>query len=249
MPATRGRRTKIAVITPSTNTSLEYDLNQLPLNGVSWHVGRMYLSQNEIATDEQQKKAIEESEMNFDISVRDVMTALPDHLMLGLSGPMFGRNRSEAEAHLANVRATAGEEIGITSPVIASLDALQTIRAKNIAILTPYQPALDEDVLAFFETEGPEVKRLHGLKRTLATEIAGTTDDELIAALRELDGDDVDAILQLGADLAMMRLADEAWRWLGKPVISINSACAWHALRALGIRDQFPGFGPLFLNH
>ena len=41
-------------------------------------------------------------------------------------------------------------------------------------------------------------------------------------------------------------VADEAERWLNKPVISINVVTYWHGLRALGINDQFRGFTQLF---
>ena len=37
--------------------------------------------------------------------------------------------------------------------------------------------------------------------------------------------------------------------WLGKPVIAINTATYWHALRANGIRDQMAGFGRLLEEH
>ena len=63
--------------------------------------------------------------------------------------------------------------------------------------------------------------------------------------LRDLDGDDVDAIVQVGTNLCMARLAGEAERWLGKPVIAINTATYWHALRANGINDKVQGFGRL----
>jgi len=43
----------------------------------------------------------------------------------------------------------------------------------------------------------------------------------------------------------MSRLAGEAERWLGKPVIAINTATYWHALRANGINDKIQGFGRL----
>ena len=35
----------------------------------------------------------------------------------------------------------------------------------------------------------------------------------------------------------------------GKPFIAINAATYWHALREMGIPDQFPGHGPLFEKH
>jgi len=63
--------------------------------------------------------------------------------------------------------------------------------------------------------------------------------------LRELDGPEVDAIIQVGTNLSMVRLAAEAEDWLGKPVIAINTATYWHALRANGIADRLNGFGRL----
>jgi maleate isomerase len=42
-----------------------------------------------------------------------------------------------------------------------------------------------------------------------------------------------------------MRLAAFAEKWLNKPVIAINAATYWHALRANGITDKVHGFGRL----
>ncbi len=77
------------------------------------------------------------------------------------------------------------------------------------------------------------------------TQIAEQTTETLRAALLELDGDDVDAIVQVGTNLSMVRLAAAAEIWLAKPVIAINTATYWHALRANGIKDQSDGFGRL----
>ena len=57
--------------------------------------------------------------------------------------------------------------------------------------------------------------------------------------------DDAQAIVQSGTNLSMVGLADEAERWLGKPVIAVNTATFWDALRRVGIRDQLEGFGSL----
>jgi len=67
--------------------------------------------------------------------------------------------------------------------------------------------------------------------------------------LRELDSDGIDAIVQCGTNLSMLRLADEAERWLEKPVIAINAATWWHALRKNGIPDQVQGCGSLMRDH
>ena len=65
--------------------------------------------------------------------------------------------------------------------------------------------------------------------------------------LIELNGNgrDVDAILQVGTNLSMVRLAAAAELWLGKPVIAINTATYWHALRDNKINDKIMGLGRL----
>ena len=57
--------------------------------------------------------------------------------------------------------------------------------------------------------------------------------------------DHYDAIVQVGTNLSMVRLAAAAEMWLGKPVIAINTATYWHALRANGIPDKIEGLGRL----
>ena len=47
----------------------------------------------------------------------------------------------------------------------------------------------------------------------------------------------------------MVQLAADKERELGKPVIAINTATYWHALRALGITDKISGVGRLLEEH
>lgn len=65
----------------------------------------------------------------------------------------------------------------------------------------------------------------------------------------ELDGPDIDAIVQCGTNLSMIRLAADAEGWLGKPVIAINTATLWHAYRTNGFADTLYGFGSLLSEH
>jgi maleate isomerase len=104
-------------------------------------------------------------------------------------------------------------------------------------------------VTRFFEESGFTVVRFKGLRCPTATAIADVTERDLVPILQDLDGDDVDAIMQVGTNLSMVRLADEAERWLAKPVLAINAVTLWHALRTNGITDQFPGCGALLREH
>jgi maleate isomerase len=77
------------------------------------------------------------------------------------------------------------------------------------------------------------------------TGIAAVPPDLLRKELIALDGGDVDAIVQVGTNLSMVRLAAAAELWLGKPVLAINTATYWHALRRNGITDKIQGLGRL----
>ena len=104
---------------------------------------------------------------------------------------------------------------------------------------------MNAEVKRYFGDVGLTVVRDIALQCTSWTRIAAVTTAECRDAIRRLDSDDFDAIVQVGTNLSMMRLAAAVELWLGKPVIAINTATYWHALRANGIRDQIPGFGRL----
>jgi len=108
---------------------------------------------------------------------------------------------------------------------------------------------MNTEVKRYFGDVGIEVVRDIALRCTSWTGIAAVTAAECRDAIRRLDGDDVDAIVQIGTNLSMVRLAAAAELWLGKPVIAINAAIYWHALRANGIRDQAVGLGKLLAEH
>jgi maleate isomerase len=101
------------------------------------------------------------------------------------------------------------------------------------------------EVTRYFGDMGFSVVRDIALQRTSWIAIAETTPAECVAAIKQIDGDDVDAIVQVGTNLSMVKLAAMAELWLGKPVIAINTATYWHALRARGITDKVEGCGRL----
>ena len=77
------------------------------------------------------------------------------------------------------------------------------------------------------------------------TDIAKVTPQHLRGVLNHLNGPDVDAIVQVGTNLSMVSLAAEYEAKWDKPVIAINTATYWHALRSCGIEDRVEGLGRL----
>jgi maleate isomerase len=110
-------------------------------------------------------------------------------------------------------------------------------------------PVADEQVRRFFTDCGFEVVRLDGLKCASPTLIAHVSESELRDAIRRVDGEGVEAIVQVGTNLAMARMAGFAEFWLNKPVVAINTATYWWALRSNGIADRRDGFGALLRDY
>jgi len=244
MPDVVGYRAKFGVIVPSTNTVVEADYNRMAPPGVTFHTGRMYIARPALDSDEAFETLLRDIRASRAIAVRDVVTCKPDYIVMGMSAETFWGGAAGNARFIDEVRTQAGG-LGVSTGASACRAGLERLGCKRLAVLSPYQPVADANVTRFFEESGFTVVRFTGLRCPTATAIADVTERDLLPVLRQLDGDDVDALVQVGTNLSMINLADAAERWLGKPVLAINAVTLWHALRANGITDQFPGCGTL----
>ena len=248
MPDVAGFRAKFAAIVPSTNTVVEADFSHLlRIPGVTFHTGRMYIERAALDSDDAFAEVLDQADRAFETAVRDVMTCEPDYLVMGMSAPTFWGGREGGAAFLERARRLCG--LGVTTGGEACSAALEALGARRIAVLTPYQPIMREQIVRYFEESGFPVVRSVDLECPSATAIAAVTPGELRGVLRDLDGPDVDAVVQAGTNLSMVRLAAEAEGWLGKPVVAVNAALAWHAYRANGFDDRIYGCGALLSEH
>jgi len=247
MPDVTGYRAKFGCIVPSTNTVVEHDFNEMAPRGVTCHAGRIYIDEESLDSDDAFEALLETIRENIGTAIRDVMTCDPDYMVMGMSAETFWGGIEGNREFEAMVEEESG--LDLTTGATATREALELFDAERIAFVTPYQPVGDRQVKNFYEECGFEVAAVEGLKCESATAIAEVTERELAAALREIDGPDVDAIVQVGTNLSMVRLADAAERWLDKAVIAINTATLWHALRANGFDDQMDGYGRLLRDH
>ena len=241
-----GERARIGVAIPSTNIAVEYDCQRIIPEGVTWHFGRFYIEVRDLSDDAVFLRFVEAIQETIPLSMRDLVTAEMTYAMMGMSAETFWGGRAGNEAFQERIREIIGPNIGLTTGANAADAALKAFSIKNIAVLTPYQPVADEQVRTFFGESGYEIKRLHGLKCDSAHGIANTPRDRVLdVVVNELNGDDIDAIVQVGTNLSTLDLFPTLERQLDKPMIAINVALIWHALRVAGIKDRFYGKGRL----
>jgi maleate isomerase len=242
-----GWRRKLAVIIPSTNTIVEPDFHRMAVPGVTSHMSRIHIRDQDLSSDAQFIKLLDQIRQEIGHAVARALTCQPDAMVMGMSAETFwegvegNRRFTRRLEEMSGLRVTTGAE--------ACERALAVFRAKRISVVTPYQPVGDQNVVRFFSDLGAEVVSIKGLRCPSAVAIAHVTEDALRGALREVDSDRVDALVQVGTNLSMLRLADEAERWLHKPVIAINAATWWQALRSNDVRDRVVGCGALMREH
>jgi maleate isomerase len=244
MNDTQGWRAKFGVLGPSTNTIVQPDFDAMRPRGVTNHYSRIFTPNAKAISNEASRAGTEVIAGNTLDAVRSVMTCEPSYLVMGMSAVTFFDGAKGADRFVKMVEDEAGVRISVGSHACAA--ALQRHgNIRRIAVLTPYWPAINAEVKRYFQDMGYEVVRDIALQCQSWIAIAEVTTETLRHILAKLDGDDIDAIVQVGTNLSMVRLAAAAEMWLGKPVIAINTATYWHALRANGINDQMDGFGRL----
>jgi maleate isomerase len=242
-----GYRIKLGALGPSTNTIVQPDFDDMRPLGVTNHYSRIIIPNLPVATDAD-FIALVNSIQNNTLDAVDVLKSCEmQYLVMGMSAATFWDGRKGAEKYLAIMRERAGVEVSCGS--FATEAALNIYKVKRIAFFSPYFPVANAQVKRFYEDCGFTVVRELCLQRPSPVQIAYTTDAMCRDAVRALDGDDIDAIVQVGTNLSMLRFAAAAELYLGKPVIAINAATYWHALRAVGITDKLQGFGTLLSDH
>ncbi len=238
-----GYRKKFGVIIPSTNTIVEPDFYRMIVPGVTAHISRIHIRDQNLSSDDAFENLLRQIRVEIQYAIERVMTCEPDYMVMGMSAETFW-DGVEGNRRFTKMISDWAGGLRVATGAEACERALRLFNVRKIGVVTPYQPIGDRNVVRFFNDLGFDVTAIKGLRCPTAVAIAHVTEDTLRSALIEVNKD-ADALVQVGTNLSMVRLADEAERWLGKPVIAINAATWWMALRDNGIDDRVDGAGRL----
>ena len=199
-----GWRRKFGVLAPSTNTIVQPDFDDMRPVGVTNHYSRIFTPNTNALSNDTFRAGIDTIGSNVMDAIKSVMTCEPDYLVMGISALSFFGGVKGGDAFAKRITDETGLGITIGShATAAAIEALGGI--KRIAVLTPYWPVMNAEVKRYFGDVGLTVVRDIALQCTSWTGIAAVTPVECRDAIRRLDGDDVDAIVQVGTNLSMMR--------------------------------------------
>ena len=241
-------RAKIAVIVPATNTVVQPEMEAMRPPGVTNHVSRMLLPPRPYNDMQAYEQALKTEKGQLEEALMLVMPCEPHAVAHGHSIHSFRGDLQRAQVEEARLQALAG--IPFVTPSIAVLEGLKAIgNPRRIGVLTPYWPPADAIIAAFFTACGFEVVANHGLKSTGPISVAQFTPDQIMQGFAAVDSPLVQALVHVGTNLPVSAMTPAIEAHFGKPLIGVNVATYWLALRRLGLRDALPGFGILAEQH
>jgi maleate isomerase len=234
-----GSRLRIGMILASKNTVAEPDVNAMLPEGVSVHTTRLHLvdtnptALQKMTNDAEQAAALLAS-AEVDLIVFHCTAA-------STIDPEMGQKIAQRIQRSTGIASTATSE--------ALIDALNTLGAKKIVLLSPYPQAVNDAEVAFFSHYGIQVLHEVGY---IPVKGQGSPSAEPVEWQRRamtLKHPDADAYFLSCTNIRVISIIDALEKSIHAPVISSNQAMLWHCLRKGGVADAVPNYGKLLRSH
>ncbi len=234
MVDTLAPRGLIGVMTPAMNTVVQPELELLRPAGVTNQMQRFRLGGDAVSDD-----LIDEA--------LKLMDCNPLAIAVGLTTDAGPDGVTKLAARCAELTDAVG--IPVCNASEADHAALRAFGAKRVAVVTPFNAQIDQNVKANVEQAGFTVVAIKGTEAPTLPAICETSLDDIRTFFQHVASAECDAILQVGTALPVVAMIEELEAEFGKPIVACNAAVYWQTLRAAGLSDQIPGFGRLLREH
>ncbi len=235
-------RARLGVIVPSVNTVVEPWFSAVAPPGVTVHAARMFLDNN--LTPESLVRMDHDEGLR---AVKQIMSCHPASVAYCCTASSIVQGLEYDGRLNHDLNQAAG--VPAFTATLAIIEALNAVRAKRIAVCSPYTKAIDDAEHEFFTAAGFEILGSAHLGIADAFKLADPTPDDIYALWKKSwrTGADASLItcLNMNSQDVIERIEDES----GKPVITSTQATLWKLLRAAGVADPIQGFGRLLAEH
>jgi maleate isomerase len=231
-----GRRGRIGLILPSSNTVIEAEFWKMLPEGVSVHASRMKLDRVTV-------ESLIQMEKEIDFAVDRVMDTDPDIVVFGCTTGSLIKGVGY-DLDVADRIQSHSKKPAVTTST-AVLEALRALQIRRLSVATPYIEELNQKEMDFLEGNGFRIVSLKGLD---ASEIAGGRigrhQPRVAFELgKQAFRKDSDGLFISCTGFRTIEVISLLEKDLGKPVITSNQATLASALKRLKVTDRIKGYG------
>lgn len=234
MPDRFGPRGVVAVLIPVQNSNMQPEYEMMRPEGVSNQMYRFNITSPDTV-----------GEAVLDV-VPQTLKCWPDMIVGGNSLEMRDWSLEKQEWYTGEfAKRTDGKPFVLATDAVIA--ALRTMGAKRVGMMSPLSVANSKSAVDYYTAHGFDIASATALLVDKPENAVNVPMERVIEAFEEVDGPDIDTLLHVGGSLGIVPLIAELEERFKKPVISVNQATYWYALRRMGITDPVPGFGELML--
>ncbi|WP_404341937.1 hypothetical protein [Pseudoalteromonas mariniglutinosa] len=237
---------KVGVLTPATNVTVENELWNMKIDPVTIATSRIKIDTLDWTAPDGIQKFVEAVASRLPETAKRLQCK-PDSLLLAISSSSLWGGLEGNEKLKNHISSITG--LDMVTPADAVVAAVNKLKLKRVGVITPFPSLADKRIVNFFKEFNVEVVSQKGMRADNPTEIGHFSERVLLDAVKEVNSDKVDAVIQLGTELTMARVAPIAEGWLNKPVFSVNATTWWHFLRKNKFEHQLSGWGTLLQNY
>lgn len=221
MKADYGAAGLVAILPPQANTTVEAELGVLLEPDVATAVSRL------TCFAEDSRARLLGYFSNVGEAVRSLDTARPKLGLFACTGSTYLVGLDE------ETRAFARLPFPLLSAASAVLAALDALRARRVALVSPYPAWLTEACIAFWRAHGREIAEVRSPEgdRGDTRRIYALRSSDALREVRALAGSGAECILITGTGMPSLAALPGATQ--GPPVLSSNLCLAWAAMRRL----------------
>jgi len=230
---------RIGLLVPSSNTTIEPEFYRALPKHVTLHTARLYLTQ--IATD-----SIANVVDDIEVQSRNLASADADVVVLGATAPSFLKGLGYDREVTRRIEVASGKRASTTSTAL--IDALRYLDISRVALGAAYDDRVNGIAKGFLEASGFEVVRAKGLGLVDNLAVGRLEASSARELARQIDTPEAQAIVLACTNWKTMDVLEQLEQELRKPVLSTTQVTLWAALRMLGERRGISGYGSLLRN-
>jgi maleate cis-trans isomerase len=222
----------VGVLTPQANTTVEPEFGILLPSGLGLVTARL------VSTRPDLESRLMDYFDNLTLSAAQFAEAPLRSLGVACTGSSYLVGCEREDRIFDELRQRKG--IHVTSSALAVVDALRTLNAQTIGLVSPYPDNLLKHSVAYWHSRGFNVKTISKVALSgaecsspQANPIYAVGSDSVIVALNQVQDLSLDAVVLLGTGMPSLQSILQVPKIGGAPVLSCTLALAWRCFSAV----------------